>query len=120
MKRLITEEDVLRAIHENRPILIDKNTIITPQAQDVAKAYHIQFKEESEYCDKIEHEEKCCKEKECKSEDEKTSCHQDCQDSKKFDTAILSEDEIYKLLSVAMENGLLSEAKLDNMIKSFL
>ena len=43
MKRLIREEDVKRAAGYIRRIFVDKNTIITPAARDLAKELGVQF-----------------------------------------------------------------------------
>ena len=76
MKRLISQEEVLKKKNE-KEIYIDDNTIITAAAKDLAKDFGIEFKK----CD--------CKDKKNDIEEKK-----ECKKS----SAVLSEDQIYKIL----------------------
>ena len=97
MKRLISQEEVLNKKNE-KEIYIDDNTIITAAAKDLAKNLGIEFKK----CD--------CNDKKNDIEEKTES-----KDYKKT-SAILSEDQIYKILKKGIEQGLLSEKDIERMI----
>lgn len=97
MKRLISQEEVLNKKNE-KEIYIDDNTIITAAAKDLAKNFGIEFKK----CD--------CNDKKNDIEEKTES-----KDYKKT-SAILSEDQIYKVLKKGIEQGLLSEKDIERMI----
>ena len=94
MKRLISQEEVLKKKNE-KEIYIDDNTIITAAAKDLAKDLGIEFKK----CD--------CKDQKNDIEEKK-----ECKKS----SAVLSEDQIYKILKKGIEQGLLSENDIERMI----
>ena len=94
MKRLISQEEVLKNKNE-KEIYIDDNTIITAAAKDLAKEFGIEFKK----CD--------CKDKKNDIEEKK-----ECKKS----SAVLSEDQIYKILKKGIEQGLLSENDIERII----
>ena len=94
MKRLISQEEVLKKKIE-KEIYIDDNTIITAAAKDLAKDFGIEFKK----CD--------CKDKKNDIEEKK-----ECKKS----SAVLSEDQIYKILKKGIEQGLLSENDIERII----
>ena len=94
MKRLISPEEVLKKKNE-KEIYIDDNTIITAAAKDLAKDFGIEFKK----CD--------CKDKKNDIEEKK-----ECKKS----SAVLSEDQIYKILKKGIEQGLLSENDIERII----
>ena len=94
MKRLISQEEVLKNKNE-KEIYIDDNTIITAAAKDLAKDFGIEFKK----CD--------CKDKKNDIEEKK-----ECKKS----SAVLSEDQIYKILKKGIEQGLLSENDIERII----
>lgn len=98
MKRLISQEEVLKKKNE-KEIYIDDNTIITAAAKDLAKDFGIEFKK----CD-------------CKSQkndiEEKKEEIKDCKKS----SAVLSEEQIYRILKKGIEQGLLSENDIERMI----
>ena len=94
MKRLISQEEVLKKKKE-KEIYIDDNTIITAAAKDLAKDFGIEFKK----CD--------CKDKKNDIEEKK-----ECKKS----SAVLSEDQIYKILKKGIEQGLLSENDIERII----
>lgn len=97
MKRLISQEEVLNKKNE-KEIYIDDNTIITAAAKDLAKNLGIEFK-------------KCnCNDK--KNDIEEKTESKDCKKT----SAILSEDQIYKVLKKGIEQGLLSEKDIERMI----
>lgn len=97
MKRLISQEEVLKKKNE-KEIYIDDNTIITAAAEDLAKDLGIEFKK----CD--------CKDQKNDIEEKKES-----KDYKKT-SAVLSEDQIYEILKKSIEKGLLSENDIERMI----
>lgn len=97
MKRLISQEEVLNKKNE-KEIYIDDNTIITAAAKDLAKNLGIEFKK----CD--------CNDK--KNDIEEKTESKDCKKT----SAILSEDQIYKILKKGIEQGLLSEKDIERMI----
>lgn len=97
MKRLISQEEVLNKKNE-KEIYIDDNTIITAAAKDLAKDLGIEFKK----CD--------CKDQKNDIEEKKES-----KDHKQS-SAVLSEDQIYKILKKGIEQGLLSENDIERMI----
>ncbi|MDU6791503.1 MAG: hypothetical protein E6427_02170 [Anaerococcus sp.] len=97
MKRLISQEEVLNKKNE-KEIYIDDNTIITAAAKDLAKNLGIEFKN----CD--------CNDK--KNDIEEKTESKDCKKT----SAILSEDQIYKILKKGIEQGLLSEKDIERMI----
>ncbi|MDU6063552.1 MAG: hypothetical protein E6Y75_00330 [Anaerococcus sp.] len=97
MKRLISQEEVLNKKNE-KEIYIDDNTIITAAAKDLAKNLGIEFKK----CD--------CNDK--KNDIEEKTESKDCKKT----SAILSEDQIYKVLKKGIEQGLLSEKDIERMI----
>ncbi|EGC83705.1 hypothetical protein [Anaerococcus hydrogenalis] len=101
MKRLISQEEVLNNKNE-KEIYIDDNTIITAAAKDLAKEFGIEFKK----CD--------CKSQKNDIEEKKKEVKQS-QDCKKS-SAVLSEDQIYKILKKGIEQGLLSESDIERMI----
>ena len=94
MKRLISQEEVLKKKNE-KEIYIDDNTIITAAAKDLAKDLGIEFKK----CD--------CKDQKNDIEEKKES-----KDYKQS-SAVLSEDQILKK---SIEKGLLSENDIERMI----
>ncbi|MFR6220882.1 MAG: hypothetical protein ACLUJE_01730 [Anaerococcus sp.] len=94
MKRLISQEEVLKKKNE-KEIYIDDNTIITAAAKDLAKDLGIEFKK----CD--------CKDKKNDIEEKK-----ECKKS----SAVLSEDQIYNILKKGIEQGLLSENDIERII----
>lgn len=94
MKRLISQEEVLKKKNE-KEIYIDDNTIITAAAKDLAKDLGIEFKK----CD--------CKDQKNNIEEKK-----ECKKS----SAVLSEDQIYKILKKGIEQGLLSENDIERII----
>ena len=94
MKRLISQEEVLKKKNE-KEIYIDDNTIITAAAKDLAKDLGIEFKK----CD--------CKDKKNDIEEKK-----ECKKS----SAVLSEDQIYNILKKRIEQGLLSENDIERII----
>lgn len=96
MKRLISQEEVLKKKNE-KEIYIDDNTIITAAAKDLAKDFGIEFKK----CD--------CKVEENDIEKKVT------KDDKKS-SEVLSEEQIYKILKKGIEQGLLSEIDIERMI----
>lgn len=97
MKRLISQEEVLKKKNE-KEIYIDDNTIITAAAKDLAKDFGIEFKK----CD--------CKDKKNDIEEKKES--KECKKS----SAVLSEEQIYRILKKGIEQGLLSENDIERMI----
>lgn len=97
MKRLISQEEVLNKKNE-KEIYIDDNTIITAAAKDLAKNLGIEFKK----CD--------CNDK--KNDIEEKTESKDCKKT----SAILSEDQIYKILKKGIEQGLLSKKDIERMI----
>lgn len=94
MKRLISQEEVLKKKNE-KEIYIDDNTIITAAAKDLAKDFGIEFKK----CD--------CKDKKNDIEEKK-----ECKKS----SAVLSEEQIYNILKKGIEQGLLSENDIERII----
>lgn len=107
MKRLISAEDVYKAKNAGQDLFVDKYTLITPQAKDIAKEQGVKF---------VEHyvESKVCVEdKVCKSVDIKpaSKCVCECQCSEALDA-----EEIYHLLKFALENKLLTEDDLKKMM----
>lgn len=94
MKRLISQEEVLKKKNE-KEIYIDDNTIITAAAKDLAKDLGIEFKK----CD--------CKDQKNNIEEKK-----ECKKS----SAVLSEDQIYNILKKGIEQGLLSENDIERII----
>lgn len=105
MKRLISSEDVEKAKSLGEEIYIDDNTIVTAQAYDTAKKYGINIVHES---NRVETDKETCKET-CN-----VACNKTC-DGNNHEQA-LSEEEIYKLLSYALEAGVISESDLSNLI----
>ena len=110
MRKLITEEDVRKAKSSGEDIYIDDKTIVTAQARDVARDIDVKIilgekrsQEESSStpCDK---EIRCCGD---------TSS---CQKETRCCEAVLSPDEIYKLLSFALEAGLVNESDLAKLL----
>lgn len=97
MKRLISQEEVLKKKNE-KEIYIDDNTIITAAAKDLAKDFGIEFKK----CD--------CKSQKNDIEEKKES--KECKKS----SAVLSEEQIYKILKKGIEQGLLSENDIERII----
>ncbi|MBU5668833.1 hypothetical protein KQI68_03160 [Peptoniphilus sp. MSJ-1] len=93
--RLITAEEIYRAKEENKSIYIDKDTIITPLARDIARENNVSF-EECSSCKEEKHKEKVdiCETKNC----------------------ALSEDEIYNILKIGIENKFLTEKDLEKLI----
>lgn len=94
MKRLISQEEVLKKKNE-KEIYIDDNTIITAAAKDLAKDLGIEFKK----CD--------CKDQKNNIEEKK-----ECKKS----SAVLSEEQIYNILKKGIEQGLLSENDIERII----
>lgn len=97
MKRLISQEEVLKNKNE-KEIYIDDNTIITAAAKDLAKEFGIEFKK----CD-------------CMSQKNDIEENKEIKDCKKS-SAVLSEDQIYKILKKGIEQGLLSEKDIERMM----
>ncbi|MDU2375370.1 hypothetical protein [Anaerococcus vaginalis] len=97
MKRLISQEEVLKKKNE-KEIYIDDNTIITAATKDLAKDFGIEFKK----CD--------CKDKNNDIEEKKEN--KECKKS----SAVLSEEQIYKILKKGIEQGLLSENDIERII----
>lgn len=91
MKKLICAKDVEAAKNQGKKVIfIDSNTIITPSAQDVAKARGIAFSAEAPVCQsKTAYEEKAT---------EPAEVGQDGLDS----------EMLYKLLQAMMDKGLLN------------
>lgn len=116
MKRLISQEEVLKNKDSKEPILIDKNTIITPAAKDLAKDLGIEVK----YCECIQSH---CTHKESESKDSSPDCEEkkDCECKTECKTECkekaISEDEIYALLKKGIDNHLLSVEDLEKLIK---
>lgn len=94
MKRLISQEEVLKKKNE-KEIYIDDNTIITAAAKDLAKDLGIEFKK----CD--------CKDQKNNIEEKK-----ECKKS----SAVLSQEQIYNILKKGIEQGLLSENDIERII----
>lgn len=119
MKKLITAEDVKKAKSNGEDIYIDKSTIVTAQARDVARDLEVnivldeglhQYRQSNNEpfedkkqtpCDK---EVRCCGKKEI------------CDESLRCCEKALSADEIYKVLSFALEAGIVSESDLQKML----
>ena len=112
MKRLISQEEVLKNKDSKEPILIDKNTIITPAAKDLAKDLGIEVK----YCECIQSH---CTHKESESKDSSPACEEkkDCECKAECKEKAISEDEIYALLKKCIDNHLLSVEDLEKLIK---
>lgn len=111
MKKLVTAEDVCKAKSQNCDIYIDKNTIVTAQARDIAKEHGIKIIEGqkpslNDQCSPIN----CDKEKKCCNEDKQ------CESSSRCCEQALSADEIYKVLSYALEAGILKDSDLTKLI----
>lgn len=97
MKRLISQEEVLKKKNE-KEIYIDDNTIITAAAKDLAKDLGIGFKKSD-----------------CKIEENNIEKYKENKNDKKS-SLILSEDQIYKILKQGIEQGLLSETDIERMM----
>lgn len=93
--RLITAKEIYQAKEENNKIYIDKDTIITPLARDLAKENNVSF-EECSSCKEEKHENKIdiCETKKC----------------------ALSEDEVYNILKIGIENKFFTEKDLEKLI----
>ena len=109
MKRLISSEDIEKAKSLGEEIYIDDNTIVTAQAYDTAKKYGINIVNE---CDRVEKDRECCKDT-CDVTCDK-ACEQTCEVNKHEQA--LSEEDIYRLLSYALEAGVISESDLSKLI----
>ena len=92
MRRLVSGDDVYEKAKSKEPIYIDKDTLVTPYARDLAKELGV----------KIE----CCKQTEVNK----------CTEAK-VSEPILSEDEIYNLLKEAIDAGLLDTKELGEMLQ---
>lgn len=101
MKRLISEKEVLNIKDSDDTIFVDKNTIITAQAIDVAKELGIKIIR----CEDIN-----------KESNNKANDNENLQKNVEIKKPILSEDEIYELLKKSIDSGLLSEDDLEGMM----
>lgn len=95
MRRLVSGDDVYEKAKSKEPIYIDKDTIITPYARDLARDLGVKIERYS----KEKHAEENIKEIEEKPSE-----------------PILSEDEIYKLLKEAIDCGCLDPKELGEML----
>ncbi|WP_083635551.1 phosphate propanoyltransferase [Peptoniphilus porci] len=89
--RLITAKEIYQAKKENKPIYIDKDTIVTPLARDIAKENNVSFEDGSS----------------CKKEKVEVVETKECA---------LSEDEIYNILKLGIENKFFTEKDLENLL----
>ena len=97
MRRLVSGDDVYEKAKSKEPIYIDKNTLVTPYARDLARDLGV----------KIE----CCS-KQSEIKNEKNENMKDSDPSE----PILSEDEIYNLLKEAIDCGYLDPKELGEML----
>lgn len=111
MKKLVTAEDVCKAKSQAQDIYIDKNTIVTAQARDIAKEHGVKIIEgqknsSDNQCSPIN----CDKDVKC--------CNQDrqCEKTSRCCEQALSAEEIYKVLSYALESGILKESDLTKLL----
>lgn len=81
MKKLISLKDVEKLHSENQTgVYIDENTIVTPAAKDYVKLHKMNF---------VERKEECCK-------------------MEKFDMSGFTTEDLYKILKVVVDRGLLN------------
>lgn len=127
MKRLISAEDVYKAISLHQDIHIDGNTLVTAQARDIAKEHGvcifdttINTTKDGDMFIPCNKEVRCCgKTTKC---DKDVRCCQSHNDNDKSQECIgtcekaLSADEIYKVLCLAIESGIISESDLDKIL----
>lgn len=110
MKRLICEADIVCAHEKGCPVYVDKNTLVTPQAKDVARDLGVELmfgEPKHEACTKSEP----CK----KQEDTASKTHEEPVLHTACSPALTAE-EIEKLTKLALERGIWSEKDLEKML----
>lgn len=111
MKRLVTADDVCKAKSKEKDIYIDKNTIVTAQARDIAKEHGVKIIDGQN----ISTDNQCSQ----KNYDKEVKCcNQDsqCEKTSRGCERALSAEEIYKVLRYALESGILKESDLTKFL----
>lgn len=104
MKRLICEADIRCAATKHEAIVVDANTLVTPQAKDIAKELGVELKEgalEVACCEKV------------KAKTPAAAPH-----STSAAEPALSAEEIEKLTLLALERGIWNMQDVEKMAKS--
>lgn len=95
MNRLITSKEICDYKEEDRTIYIDKNTIVTPLARDLAREKDISFV-------------KCDNNTEKKESPNIVECRE----------CALTAEEIFNILKAGIENDIFSEEYLESLLRN--